>query len=192
MRKEELTSREKRRRRRIKSQVIAYGALGLFIILVGAGIFYGIRTTIKGIESYNQEVSNALAEAESNVARESESMELSSESVAQDELTEEMIQQEQVTENAPLDELVNALLAEMTLEEKVAGMFIVTPESITGVGKVVQAGEGTKKALEEKGYSFNVYNFFCGKDYELCYYYSMGVKMKLRMKSIFTYMKMAF
>lgn len=149
MRKEELTSREKRRRRRIKSQVIAYGALGLFIILVGAGIFYGIRTTIKGIESYNQEVSNALAEAESNVARESESMELSSESVAQDELTEEMIQQEQVTENAPLDELVNALLAEMTLEEKVAGMFIVTPESITGVGKVVQAGEGTKKALEE-------------------------------------------
>ena len=132
MRKEELTSREKRRRRRIKSQVIAYGALGLFIILVGAGIFYGIRTTIKGIESYNQEVSNALAEAESNVARESESMELSSESVAQDELTEEMIQQEQVTENAPLSALLEGADSKM---RECCFQGVVAPPGFTDVGR---------------------------------------------------------
>ena len=38
-----------------------------------------------------------------------------------------------------MDELVDALLQDMTLEEKVAGMFMVTPESITSVGKAVQA-----------------------------------------------------
>ena len=151
MKNEELTSREKRRRRRIKSQIIAYIVLGLFIILVAAGILFGIRAAVTGIESYNQEVSDALTEAESKAVQESEAEEMSSEYMTQEGTMEEMTQDEHITEaeNEPLDELVNALLAEMTLEEKVAGMFIVTPESITGVGKVVQAGEGTKKALEE-------------------------------------------
>ena len=144
-------SREKRRRRRIRSQVIAYVVLGLSIILVGVGIFFGIRAAMKGIKSYNQGVSDALAEAESKAAQENEALEMSSEAVTQEGTEEEVTQQEQMaeTENVPLDELVSALLAEMTLEEKVAGMFVVTPEAITGVGKVVQAGEGTKKALEE-------------------------------------------
>ncbi len=37
----------------------------------------------------------------------------------------------------------------MTLEEKVAQMFIVRPEAITGVDVAVQAGESTKAALEQ-------------------------------------------
>ncbi len=134
--------------------MIAYIILVLLIILVGAGIFFGVKAAVNGIESYNQEVSDALAEAESKAAQESEVAEISSEAVTQEALTEEMSQQEQPTETVeseitPLDELVNALLQDMTLEEKVAGLFVVAPESITGVGKVVQAGEGTKKALEE-------------------------------------------
>lgn len=151
MKKEELTSREKRRRRRIRNQIIAYIVMGLLVILVGIGIFLGIRAAVIGVESYNKEVSDALAEAESKASQENVEIEMSSEEMSQEEelSAEEMSQQEQLAENAALDELVNALLAEMTLEEKVAGMFIVTPESITGVGKVIQAGEGTKKALEE-------------------------------------------
>lgn len=151
MKKEELTSREKRRRRRIRNQIIAYIVMGLLVILVGIGIFLGIRAAVIGVESYNKEVSDALAEAESKASQENVEIEMSSEEMSQEEelSAEEMSQQEQLAENAALDELVNALLAEMTLEEKVAGMFIVTPESITGVGKVIQAGEGTQKALEE-------------------------------------------
>ena len=154
MKKEELTSREKRRRRRIRNQVIAYIVLVLLIILVGSGIFFSIKAAVNAVESYKQEISDALTEAESKATQESEAIETSSETVTQEISTEEMTQQEQVTESAesevtPLDELVNALLQEMTLEEKVAGLFVVAPESITGVGKVVQAGEGTKKALEE-------------------------------------------
>ena len=37
----------------------------------------------------------------------------------------------------------------MPLEDKVAGLFVVTPEAITGVGTCIQAGDGTKQALEE-------------------------------------------
>lgn len=148
MKNEELTSREKRRRRRIRNQVIAYIVLALLLLLGGAVIFLGIKAAVNGIQSYNQEVSDALADAEVKAVQESGAVEMSSESVTQEAATEEQEQQAE-PEADPLDELVNALLQEMTLEEKVAGMFVVTPESITGVSKVIQAGEGTKKALEE-------------------------------------------
>lgn len=36
----------------------------------------------------------------------------------------------------------------MTLEQKVAQLFIVRPEALTGVGQVVAAGDATKEALE--------------------------------------------
>ena len=44
---------------------------------------------------------------------------------------------------------VEKLLSNMTLEEKVWQMFFVAPEDITGVGTVIQAGEATKKALND-------------------------------------------
>ncbi len=39
------------------------------------------------------------------------------------------------------------MVAEMTVAEMLYQMFFVTPEAITGVGRVVAAGEGTKNAL---------------------------------------------
>lgn len=44
---------------------------------------------------------------------------------------------------------INAVIAEMTIVEKVAGLFIITPEALIGVGTAVEAGEGTKDALED-------------------------------------------
>ena len=41
------------------------------------------------------------------------------------------------------------IVANMTLEEKVAQMFFVTPEAITGVGCATQAGPATYAALEQ-------------------------------------------
>lgn len=40
------------------------------------------------------------------------------------------------------------LLSDMSLEEKVYQLFIVTPEALTGVGTVIRAGEATGAALE--------------------------------------------
>jgi beta-N-acetylhexosaminidase len=54
--------------------------------------------------------------------------------------------------NVPQTELerrVEEKLDEMTLEEKVAQMFIVTPDALTGVDGVTAAGETTRLALEQ-------------------------------------------
>ncbi len=51
-------------------------------------------------------------------------------------------------ENGNQATLAEKLLSEMTLREKIYQMFIVTPEQITGVGTAVQAGEATRKGLE--------------------------------------------
>ena len=48
-----------------------------------------------------------------------------------------------------LDALVDEIIAGMSLEDRVAGLFVVTPESITGVNAAVKAGNGTKEALEK-------------------------------------------
>lgn len=48
-----------------------------------------------------------------------------------------------------LEARVEKMLSEMTLEEKVAQMFIITPESLTGYSQVTQAGSATQKALEK-------------------------------------------
>lgn len=66
----------------------------------------------------------------------------------------------QVTETEPetaaptreelLEEKLDQILAGMTEEEKVAQLFIVTPEALTGVESVTQAGESTRKALAER------------------------------------------
>ena len=53
------------------------------------------------------------------------------------------------TEEEKLDAKVQDLIAGMSLEEKVAQMFFVTPENFTGVDVATQAGETTRQALTQ-------------------------------------------
>ena len=56
----------------------------------------------------------------------------------------------ELTDEQKLDTIINeAIIQNMPLEDKVAGLFITTPESITGVSAAVQAGDGTKDALSQ-------------------------------------------
>lgn len=48
-----------------------------------------------------------------------------------------------------LDQCVEDKIKEMTLQEKIAQLFIITPESLTGYDQVTQAGSATKQALDE-------------------------------------------
>ena len=50
---------------------------------------------------------------------------------------------------ADLEEQIAAYVESMSLEEKVAGLFIITPEQLTGVETAVQAGESTRDALRK-------------------------------------------
>lgn len=55
----------------------------------------------------------------------------------------------QTTPAETIDEKVNRIVSGMTLEEKVYQMFILTPESLTGEGKVTQAGQTTKECIDK-------------------------------------------
>lgn len=51
--------------------------------------------------------------------------------------------------NVVSEQKVEMILKEMTLEEKIYQMFIVTPEQLTGVSKVTAAGDLTKQKLQQ-------------------------------------------
>ena len=58
-------------------------------------------------------------------------------------------QEEVLTEEEKLQNRINEIISGMTLEEKVAQLFMITPEALTGMDPVTAAGETTRKALEE-------------------------------------------
>ena len=55
----------------------------------------------------------------------------------------------EVSEEEELEKKIQAQISEMSLEEKIYQLFFVTPESLTGVDMVTQAGDATKTALEQ-------------------------------------------
>ena len=61
---------------------------------------------------------------------------------------------------------VNAQITKMTLEQKVAQLFVITPEMLTGMPKVTVSGQGTRMALDQYPVGGLVYsqNNFMGKE----------------------------
>lgn len=57
--------------------------------------------------------------------------------------------QEEKSPEEILQEKIQAKLESMTLEEKTAQLFIITPEALTGYSLVTQAGEATRAALQK-------------------------------------------
>lgn len=156
---DEEIKREKRRRRRIRNQILAYLTLAMLIVVALAVLCFGANGVVRYVKNYNNKVSEIIAEAESSMAAE-----LENESARVPESTQVYDEKEYVLEPVedPLGELVETLLQDMTLEEMVSGMFLVTPEALTGVQTVVRAGEGTQTALIEKpigGLIYSAKNF---------------------------------
>lgn len=129
----ELERREARRRRRKKAQLLSYLVLFLALLLLGVGVFLGIR-----------QLSRVLKENAEKKEAEQQTEEMATDAQISEPTTDEV--EEEVDE---LDVLVESNIAAMSLEDKVAGLFMITPESLTDVGKVIQAGDGTKTALEK-------------------------------------------
>lgn len=124
--------REERRRQRHKSQVTAYTilAVALVVVVVGIVAFGAMARTPKDKEEKKKDKLDALLATE-------ETLQMPEEPAA--ELSNEQ----------KLDEIVDAAIEVMPLEDKVAGLFIVTPEAITKVSTAVQAGDGTRDALAQ-------------------------------------------
>lgn len=59
-------------------------------------------------------------------------------------------EQEEYSKEQSVEERVEQIIAGMTLEEKIAQLFVVTPEALTGSDCVTQAGEVTRDALRKR------------------------------------------
>lgn len=134
--------REVRRKRRIRNQILAYVVLILLILAAAVGIVMAVK-----------QIANSARQQEEDEKKESQAMIDNLLSKEDDLQTPEPEQTQEptveLTQEQKLDEIVNAVIEVMPIEDKVAGLFIVTPEAITGVSNAVKAGDGTKDALSQ-------------------------------------------
>jgi len=129
--------REARRRRRLRNQIAAYITVILLILAAGAGVVFEVNKLTADRQT---------AEQEAQASQDALNQMLASEEVIR---TPEPAppEIEELTPEQKLDQIVDAGIEVMPLEAKVAGLFIVTPEAITGVSTALQAEDGTREAL---------------------------------------------
>ncbi len=132
----DIDKREIRRKRRQRNQVLAYLILFLVIVAAAVGVILGVREYTERQKASDEQTSHDKLE---HILQSEEPivMETSSEVIPEP------------TPEEKLDEMVEAAIEGMSLEDKVAGLFIVTPEAITGVTTAVKAGDGTREALSK-------------------------------------------
>lgn len=123
-----------RRKRRIRNQIIAYLVMVVLIAGLACAGVYGGKMLVKWIGRDNAEDVSDEEEPPQDV------FEITSPDVVDE-------QEETPVEN-PVDEVARYYISQMTTEEKVAGLFFVTPESMMeGVDQAVVAGSKTEEAL---------------------------------------------
>lgn len=125
-----------RHKRRVRNQIIAYISLVVIIAALVVGGIFAAKYITKLIKNKKSEEKTEEPSMES--AENDEPLTISDPEPVPETETEEVDW---------LDEMVNACIAEMPLEDKVAGLFVITPEELTGVRTAVKAGDGTKEAL---------------------------------------------
>lgn len=128
----DMDRREFRRRRRIKNQIAAYVSLAVILTALVVGGVITVQYFAKQAKEKKQK--EELAQQLEELTENEEPVTISEPETVAEEVD-------------PLDEAVDACIAEMPLEDKVAGLFIVTPEALTGVDTAIKAGDGTKEAL---------------------------------------------
>lgn len=133
---EAMERREFRRARRKRNQLIAL----IVVVVVGAAIvaggIFGVMQIMKSVndKKHTEELQaqlQELAETEPAVVEASKE------------------ETPQMTDEDYLDQIARSCIAEMPLEDKIDGLFMITPEALTGVDTVIQAGETTKQKLSE-------------------------------------------
>ncbi len=154
-----MTNRYKKHR---DEKIIAWLVTLVLLALLGTGIYFAVKFLKDPV---SDKVSSILApkDAQPEEAEEEEEAEEAYTGSGEDEgLDEESLsaifdkeeeeEEEEKEEDAedPLLDEASKLVEKMTLQQKVAQLFFVEPESITGVEVATAAGEKTRLALEER------------------------------------------
>ena len=134
--------RDVRKKRRIRNQILAYVVLILLILAAAAGIMMLVKQVTNAARQ-QEEKEDSQAMINDLLSSENE---LQSPTPGAEQTPEPVVE---LTQEQKLDEIVNAVIEVMPIEDKVAGLFIVAPEAITGVAKAVKAGDSTKDALSK-------------------------------------------
>ncbi len=142
--------REARRKRRVRNQVISYIVVVILVLaLIGIGVF--AYFTFFGKDKSPETSGNTIEVTESTEQTEDIINDMLG---MEDDISEPVVEPTPV-EDIPepevdlLGEFVKAQIEAMSLEDKVAGIFMVTPESITGATVATIAGDATTRALEK-------------------------------------------
>lgn len=131
--------RELRRQRRKRNELLATMAALLAVVVLSGTVFAGVRAIRQFMDSASSE--SVATETTENIQDIVQDI-LASESALPTEV------EDVVTVEELLEEYIDTVIAGMTLEEKVAGLIITSPEGLTGVARATRAGDGTKTAIE--------------------------------------------
>jgi beta-N-acetylhexosaminidase len=153
-----------RRKRRVRNQIIAYLVAVFLLTGLVIGVNFGVGRVVDYVKEWRAE--RAAAAAAEAAALEAEQKE--NEEPSEPQTTPEPVEIEDgegegeeeiiVIEVDPLDVFVGERIAELSLEEKVAGLFIITPEALTGATQVTRAGDTTEQKLQEYAVGGRVYS----------------------------------
>lgn len=138
---QEMDRREYRHRRRVRNQIIAYIVAAIVVVGLLIGAAFGIKHVMSVLEDkkHAEELQQQLEELS----------EMEVEAPVIEAPVEEPEEEEPAEEKSYLDEIVDSCISEMPLEDKVAGLFMITPEALTGTDLAIRAGDTTKEKLGE-------------------------------------------
>ncbi len=138
---EEMERKIYRHKRRVRNQIISYIVITIIFAGLIAGGIIGVRKIVDIINDKKQaeELEKQLEEI-SNAEDGQQAVEAPSEG----------LEPEPEEETDWLEVMVEESIAGMTLEDKVAGLFFITPEALTGMDTVTQAGDTTRDKLGEQ------------------------------------------
>ncbi len=129
--------RQKRRVRRRKSQLTAYFIVTAFIIIISGAAFVSVCKVSSVITKIR---ADSITKEKEKHKKDNNLAILSPDSSSIDD---------KVSEENDLESRINDTISSMTIEQKAASLFIVTPEQLTGVDGVVKAGSSTQTALSK-------------------------------------------
>jgi len=131
--------RLERRRRRRRNQRIAYLILAGVMVVASALVFITVYSLNRVFKFVRPSEGDLVAAAEMS----SEEVVIESPGASGGETS----QTQEMSYDDLLDDSIDTIIEGMSLEDRVAGLFIVTPEQLTGVSTAVKAGSGTQEAL---------------------------------------------